>query len=103
MSLLYWTVYYRDKEDQEYTVKVPTTFWHVVFLWVGNAKVLVKAQDNDVNALSLYYESRLHNKRLNVVTYSASNNPSWDLKQLCNQLQQRKLKVINEIRRNRKS
>ena len=103
MKLFYWTVYCRNKEDQEFVIKVPTTFWYVLFLWIGNAKVLVKIQDNGVNVLSLYYESRLHKKRFNVVAHSASNDPSWDLKQLCTLMNQYKWKVSDEIRRNRKS
>ena len=103
MNLFYWTVHCRNERDQEYTVKVPTSFWYVLFLWIGSAKVLVKVLDNGANVLSMYYHSRLHKRRLNIVVYSTSNNPSWDLKELCDQLQQHKLKVINEIRRNRKS
>jgi hypothetical protein len=103
MSLFYWTVHCRNERNQEYTVKVPTSFWYVLFLWIGSAKVLVKVLDNGVNVLSMYYHSRLYNKRFNIVAQSASGDPSWDLKELCKQLQQQKLKVINEIRRNRKS
>ena len=103
MSLFYWTVYCRNEQDQEYTVKVPIGIWYVFFLWAGHAKVLVRVMDNGMNVLSMYYHSRLHSKRFNILVQSTSGNPSWDLKQLCNQLQQHKLKVINEIRRNRKS
>lgn len=103
MSLFYWTVHCHNEQDQEYTVKVPTSIWYVFFLWAGNAKVLVKVMGNGVNVLSLYYHSRLHNKRFNIVVQSTSGNPSWDLKKSCEQLQQYKLKAIHEIRRNRKS
>ena len=58
MSLFYWTVHCRNERDQEYTVKVPTSFWYVLFLWIGSAKVLVKVLDNGVNVLSMYYHSR---------------------------------------------
>ena len=102
MSLFYWTVHCRNERDQEYTVKVPTSFWYVLFLWIGSAKVLVKVQDSGTNILSLYYHSRLHKRLFNIVAQSASGDPSWDLKELCDQLQQQKLKATNEIRRNRK-
>ena len=103
MSLFYWKVHCRNEQDQEYTIKVPIGIWYVFFLWAGNAKVLVRVTGNGTNFLSLYYHSRLHNKRFNSVVQSTSGDPSWDLKKLCDQLQQHKLKVINEIRRNRKS
>ena len=103
MSLFYWTVFCRNEQDQEYTVKVSIGPWYVFFLWAGNAKVLVRVTGNGTNFLSLYYHSRLHNKRFNSVVQSASGDPSWDLKELCKQLKQHKEKVINEIRRNRKS
>ena len=103
MKLFYWTVYCRTELDQEYTVKVPIGLWQVLFLWAGNAKVLVKVMGDGMNVLSMYYESRLHNKLFNTVAQSASGDPSWDLKELCNQMQQYKLKAIHEIRRNRKS
>lgn len=103
MRLFYWTVYCRNELDQEYTVKVPIGIWYVFFLWAGNAKVLVKVMGNGMSVLSLYYHSRLYSKRFNIVVQSTNGNPSWDLKELCHQLQQHKLKVTNEIRRNRKS
>ena len=59
--------------------------------------------DNGVNILSMYFDYRLYNKRFNIVVQSSSGDPSWDLKELCKQLKQHKEKVINEIRRNRKS
>ena len=103
MNLFYWTINCRNEQGEEFTKKVRIGIWYVIFLWIGKAKVLAKIQDSGVIFLSMYYHSNLHKKCFNVVAHSASGNPSWDLKQLCDRMNQYKWKVSNEIRRNRKS
>lgn len=106
MKLFYWTMHFRlvqqDGSVLEGDKKIPVTFMILLFLWIGNAKILAFINKEKEVFLSIYYISQLHKRTFNVVAQSSTNDPQQDIVKLCKAVMNPKRKNNDEIRRNRK-
>ena len=106
MKLFYWTIHLRFVQEDgsilERNKKVPVTFFVLLFLWTGKAKILAQISKEKGVFLSIYYISHLHKQTINVIAQSTSNDPQKDIVNLCKAVMNIKRRKSDEIRRNRK-
>lgn len=106
MKLFYWTIHFRSVQEDgsilEGNKKVPVTFFVLLFLWIGKAKILALISKEKEVFLSIYYISQLHKQTLNIIAQSSTNDPQQDIVNLCEAVMNLKRRKSDEIRRNRK-